>query len=148
MPMGSISQRNIHSNFKFCGNNISILFDKCIKNLCTCHDSIAVGTCAKFCDDDFEKYMDENESWMKIFLVKFAPMAIHIWLYWHVDQQTGCHLRIIEPDNNLLPGTQYDDYITWQHFLHYWPFVRGIHWSTVDSSHKRPVMHSCITGWH
>ena len=23
---------------------------------------------------------------------------------------------------------------------HHWPFVRGIHWSPVDSPHKRPVM--------
>ena len=25
-------------------------------------------------------------------------------------------------------------------FPHYWPFVRGVHWSLVDSPHKRPVM--------
>ena len=27
------------------------------------------------------------------------------------------------------------DIIKWKHFLLYWPFVRGIHWSPVDSSH-------------
>ena len=30
----------------------------------------------------------------------------------------------------------HDDVIKWKHFLHYWPFVRGIHWSPVDSPHK------------
>ena len=40
-------------------------------------------------------------------------------------------------------------------FLHYWPFVTGIHQSLVDSSHKRPVIQSfgfsllstCISCW-
>ena len=30
----------------------------------------------------------------------------------------------------------HDDVITWKHFLCYWPFVRGIHRSPVDSPHK------------
>ena len=28
------------------------------------------------------------------------------------------------------------DVIKWKHFPHYWPFVRGIHWSPVNSPHK------------
>ena len=28
------------------------------------------------------------------------------------------------------------DVIKWKHFRHYWPCVRGIHWSPVNSSHK------------
>ena len=31
---------------------------------------------------------------------------------------------------------EHDDVIEWRHFLHYWPFVRGIHRSPVDSPHK------------
>ena len=30
--------------------------------------------------------------------------------------------------------------MTWKCCPHYWPFVRGIHWLLVDSSHKRPAM--------
>ena len=30
----------------------------------------------------------------------------------------------------------YDDVIKWKHFPRYWPFVRGIHWSLMDSPHK------------
>ena len=30
----------------------------------------------------------------------------------------------------------HDDVIKWKHFMHYWPFVRGIHWSPVNSPHK------------
>ena len=29
-----------------------------------------------------------------------------------------------------------NDVIRWKHYQHYWPFVRGIHWSPVDSPHK------------
>ena len=47
------------------------------------------------------------------------------------------------------------DVIKWKHFLHYWPFVRGIHWSPVDSPHKgqwcKALMFSLIwartNGW-
>ena len=34
------------------------------------------------------------------------------------------------------------DVITMKQFLHYRPFVRGIHWSLVDSPHHQPVMWS------
>ena len=38
----------------------------------------------------------------------------------------------------LLPnvGSLYDDVIKWKHFPRYWPFVRGIHRSPVNSPHK------------
>ena len=31
---------------------------------------------------------------------------------------------------------RHDDVIKWKHFLRYWPFVRGIHRSLVNSPHK------------
>ena len=43
------------------------------------------------------------------------------------------------------------DSIKWNHFLHYWPFVRGIHWSPVNSSHtgqwRGALMFSLIYAW-
>ena len=30
----------------------------------------------------------------------------------------------------------HDDVIKWKHLPRYWPFVRGIHWSPVNSRHK------------
>ena len=36
----------------------------------------------------------------------------------------------------------HDDVIKWKHFPRYWPFVRGIHRSPVNSPHKRPVTRS------
>ena len=45
----------------------------------------------------------------------------------------------------------HDDVIEWKHFLCYWPFVRGIHRSLVNSPHKgqwrRALMFSLICAW-
>ena len=45
----------------------------------------------------------------------------------------------------------HDDVIQWKHFPRYWPFVRGIHRSPVNSSHKgqwrRALMFCLIFTW-
>ena len=45
----------------------------------------------------------------------------------------------------------HDDVIKWKHFPRYWPFVRGIHRSPVNSPHKRQwrgaLMFSLICVW-
>ena len=43
-------------------------------------------------------------------------------------------------DRNSSQNTRtHDDVIKWKHFPRYWPFVRGIHRSLVNSPHKWPV---------
>ena len=42
----------------------------------------------------------------------------------------------------LSPSISPHDVITWKHSPHYWPFVRGILWSPVDSLYKGQVMQS------
>ena len=37
---------------------------------------------------------------------------------------------------NICPHSRHDDVIKWKHFPRYWPFVRGIHRSPVNSPHK------------
>ena len=77
--------------------------------------------------------------------------AIH--LYWDPpDNPNGLILSYrVYRDGNLiveiLAPSKYiielhDDDVTWKCFLHYWPFVKGIHQSLVDSPHKGPVMQS------
>ena len=49
----------------------------------------------------------------------------------------------------------HDDVIKWKHFARYWPFVRGIHRSPVNSPHKGQwpgalifsLICVCISGW-
>ena len=49
----------------------------------------------------------------------------------------------------LSPG--HGDVIKWKHLPRYWPFVRGIHWSPVNSHHKGQwrgaLMFSLICAW-
>ena len=53
---------------------------------------------------------------------------------------------------NIPPAvTFHDDVIRWKHFPRYWPFVRGIHRSPLNSPHKgqwhRALMFSLICAW-
>ena len=55
----------------------------------------------------------------------------------------GCNYLPLRPPLNRAPGTRdllrcldHDDVIKWKHFPRYWPFVRGIHRSPVNSPHK------------
>ena len=46
-------------------------------------------------------------------------------------------LMPMHQDPLLVPHfMHHDDVIKWKHFPRHWPFVRGIHWSPVNSPHK------------
>ena len=51
----------------------------------------------------------------------------------------------------MIGGPYHDDVIKWKHFPHYWPFVRGIHRSQVNSPHKGQwrgvLMFSLVLAW-
>ena len=53
--------------------------------------------------------------------------------------------------NGHLISHQHEDVIKWKHFPRYWPFVRGIHRSPVNSQHKGQcrgaLMFSLISVW-
>ena len=54
-------------------------------------------------------------------------------------------------DGQLQYQPEHDDVIKWKHFPRYWPFVRGIHRSPVNSQHKGQwrgaLMFSLIYAW-
>ena len=52
-------------------------------------------------------------------------VIIHKWCCWHHLSQPGPYFF-----------SYHDDVIKWKHFPRYWPFVRGIHRSPVNSPHK------------
>ena len=68
------------------------------------------------------------------------------WWYNHTDAthkiQCACFMR---------NAVYHDDVIKWKHFPRYWPFVRGIHRSPVNSPHKGQwhgtLMFSLICTW-
>ena len=44
-------------------------------------------------------------------------------------------------------SAMYDDIMKWKHFLRYWPFVRGIHPSPVNSLHKGQWRGAMMFSW-
>ena len=66
-------------------------------------------------------------------------------LHWHWGNCQG-HLGASEVFLKIwnwplkLQTSPNDDVMTWKWSLHYWPFVRGIRWSSVDFPHKGPVI--------
>ena len=77
-----------------------------------------------------------------------------IYMPWHT--RTGLELGQDGPGSGpvmacLLCTFSHDVAIKWKHFPHYWPFVRGIHCSPVNSPHKGQwrgaLMFSLIFTW-
>ena len=58
------------------------------------------------------------------------------------------YVKLLSPPET---SAKYDDVIKWKHFPRYWPFVRGIHRSPVNSPHKGQwrgvLMFSLICAW-
>ena len=91
---------------------------------------------------------ENNNSVTSTLFVRLRHTAGLVYLF------TFCEHRIIETPclwERLLTGTCHDDVIKWNHFQRYWPFVRGIHRSPVNSPHKGQwrgvLMFSFIRAW-
>ena len=81
-------------------------------------------------------------------------MCFHEPMHTQNEKQYNCLytsilVRICGP--RFTPWKTHDDVIQWKHFPRYWPFVRGIHWSPVNSQHKGQwrgaLMFSSICAW-
>ena len=63
----------------------------------------------------------------------------------------GFKVGFVVASESLGRPSTHDDVIKWKHFPRYWPFVRGIHRSPVNSPHKGqwrgPLMFSLICAW-
>ena len=67
------------------------------------------------------------------------PTCAHVWMMYGLCAHTHKHIRTP------------DDVIKWKHFPRYWPFVRRIHQSPLNSPHKGQwrgvLMFSLICAW-
>ena len=97
--------------------------------------------------------------------VQWCPRCRHpiIWLFWQPLQINGRQTALVNNWNTriwcpLNMGYWFRprvDVIKWKHFPRYWPFVRGIHRSPVNSPHKGQwhgalmfsLICACINGW-
>ena len=71
------------------------------------------------------------------------------WTRYHLAKSSP--LVWISRTSRFHPGIDHDDVIKWKHFPRYWPFVRGIHRSPVNSPHRGQwrgaLMFSLICVW-
>ena len=100
-----------------------------------------------FREPDFDNAKDAFKSKSTMELLRayfvFKMCSIHVI----VENQAVVSAKI-QPDTaitwstiNAVPNKNdssrpHDDVIKWKHLPRYWPFVRGIHWSPVNSPHK------------
>ena len=85
-------------------------------------------------------------------LIVIYKHQYQFWIFWQLMLNNRFSL---EQDSQWLLVNcgwfYHDDVIKWKHFPRYWPFVRGIHRSPVNSPHKRQwrgaVMFSLICVW-
>ena len=88
--------------------------------------------------------------------IRISVLRVNSMLQWPITIPGGISLqycqRIVSKHLVYLP---HDDVIKWKHFPRYWPFVRGIHRSQVNSLHKGQsrgalmfaVICTWINGW-
>ena len=70
------------------------------------------------------------------------------------DDQANLNSNMVKMFMWIWPN-KYDDVIKWKHFPRYWPFVRGVHRSPVNSPHKGQwrgalmfsLIFACVKGW-
>ena len=111
--------------------------------------------CFHFADDFFKRmFLNENVKISIRFSLKIVPKGpidnksamVHKWL--GVEQATSHYLNQWWL---VYWHIYHDDVIKWKHFPRYWPFVRGIHRSPVNSLHKGQwrgaLMFSLICVW-
>ena len=70
------------------------------------------------------------------------------WIWVNIGSGNGL---LPDGDKPLLDPMLHDNITKWKHFPHYWPLVRGIHRSLVNSPHKGQwrgaLMFSLICAW-
>ena len=85
------------------------------------------------------------KSYKKLSKLVFYCHLVIIFMYHQCNNSGPSRTVILNFDGS---GSCHDDVIKWKHLPRYWPFVRGIHRSPVNSSHKgqfrRALMFSFI----
>ena len=72
-------------------------------------------------------------AWMEPLLSQASYDKWACVFFWYGVPLSAAIVWILE---GLVNYIQYDDVIKWKHFQHYWPFVRGLLRSPMDSPHK------------
>ena len=135
-------------------NQNKMSFIKCIWN-CRLHSVVHASMCLEFITGEkLHLGRDADISFLHVFILS------DIWTLDIIRYFSGAGLysgaKPPYQSSEILPTTcmvftLHDDVIKWKHFPRYWPFVRGIHRSPVNSPHKcqwrGALMSSLICVW-
>ena len=95
----------------------------------------------------YQKYWKHKRSVLARCYLRRTEKRFDIYLWIYLTNSKIWYIAIEYFDCN----TEHDGVITWKHFPRYWPFVRGIHRSPVNSPHKGQwrgaLMFSLIGTW-
>ena len=80
--------------------------------------------------DSLDIYLTKNH------YENYSPKMVPIAKIWGSGSWTISFRTLLLAPGNHTIITVHDDVIKWKHFPRYWPFVRGIHRSPVNSAHK------------
>ena len=100
-------------------------------------------------------HCQNDKTWVDLLLVKGTQILFCLKHIYNRDSIETALLAswIFNPTSasTLHIYRTHDDVIKWKHFPQYWPFVRGIHRSPVNSPHKgqwrRALMFSLVCVW-
>ena len=119
-----------------------------------------IGVCADrdqpefLCSRSDSRYLEVHVATSGGWLTRYRPRNVRNSIYRyrkiHIDYRSKILYRFISTIS-IIYGNTNDDVIKWKHFPRYWPFVRGIHRSPVNSLHKGQwsgaLMFSLICTW-
>ena len=95
-----------------------------------------------------ERKFDTKETTMPSIRIKWSGVFHYTWRVLQMSFRGVVNSRIVWP---ICSVSCHDDVIKWKHFPRYWPFVRVIHRSPVNSPHKGQwrvaLMFSLISVW-
>ena len=152
---------------KNCFRCICILADDIAIAGCNCQDLFVLLKANKSDDISGEirnivKFNNELKWWMRDALMTLIwhkkPSPTQKCMARHkTHDSTDCQVRNKNsiPTMHQLPSLLHDDVIKWKHFSRYWPCVRGIHRSPVNSPHEGQwrgalmfsLLYVWINGW-
>ena len=89
---------------------------------------------------NWKRYNDYHATYKKISCYDSMKDNIKIYIFYHlsIPSKVTCFETVMQFEfaKVITETDRHDDVIKWKHFPRYWPFVRGIHRSPVNSPHK------------
>ena len=130
--LGILNKCRYYSNSKIIYFWLSVFFPSLIPYMLKLGFEIFDAKSLDFFMRIVDQAMAERETGDKVEIYSIEILITVRQQFQHVEMS----FYNIVLDTNLSSYVRHDDVIKWKYFLRCWPFVRGIHWSPVNSPRK------------